>query len=143
MAKCQAGDCEVECAPGKGCGCIAESDNPQNCTCFCSGGETKGGLALDPGTLVDVSTSDLPLYEVATFFNTMSQERIIVPAHRINEPVTLDLTRQPFGKVLMQMGLKTEEGIEREQRRNALLMFLGGLAAGLVLFGFLYQREEN
>ncbi|HZQ10840.1 MAG TPA: hypothetical protein VFD70_29960 [Anaerolineae bacterium] len=98
-------------------------------------------MALDPGTLVDVSTSDLPLYEVATFFNSLSKERIIVPARRLNEPVTVNLKSQPFGEVLSQVGLKTEEGIERERKRNALLMFLGGLAAGVLLFGFLYPRD--
>jgi hypothetical protein len=100
-------------------------------------------LTLDPGTLVDVSIGDLPLYEAATFLNSLSKERIVVPADRMHEAVNINLKSKPLGQVVTQMGLTTHESIEREKRRSAWLVFLGGLAAGVFLLGFIYQRDAE
>ena len=54
MARCRAGECEVECGGGKGCGCIAESDNPSSCACFCFGETPDKDLSIEPSTIVDV-----------------------------------------------------------------------------------------
>lgn len=141
MSKCQAGDCEVECA-GRGCGCIAESDNPSACICICSGGDTRAGFALEATTLVDVQTDELPLFEVASLFNAVFAKKISVPAHRLREPVSINLKRVPFGDVLSQVGLDTRDEMQ-EGKRIALLAFLGGLAAGALLFALLSEREER
>ena len=132
MAKCQAGDCEIECA-NPGCGCIAESDNPEICSCFCANPDPKGGVKFDPGTLVDVSVNELPLFDAANFFNTMSRETIMVPAHRGREQLNLSMKRQPFGEVLKRLDLKTKEQMEREERILAALMLFGGIAVGALL----------
>lgn len=133
MAKCQAGDCEVECGGGKGCGCIAESDNPANCTCICTGGDCRGGFKLETAMLVDVSTSELPLFEAAQLFNALCRERIIVPIDRMSEQASLNIKRKPLGDVLTQLDLTTKESIERDKRMRALLLFSGGLVLGLLV----------
>jgi hypothetical protein len=91
-------------------------------------------LALEPATLIDVSINDLPLFEAATFLNKNSIERIIVPADRLSEQVSLSVKRKPFAVVLKQLGLTTMEGIERGNRRKALPIFLAGSAVGALLF---------
>jgi hypothetical protein len=55
--KCSAGSCEVECGGNKGCGCIADSDNPDNCNCYCFGEDVGTGCTLKPNAKVDVSIS--------------------------------------------------------------------------------------
>jgi len=134
MAKCGAGECEVECGKGKGCGCIAESDNPSNCKCYCFGDETTGGLTLTPGTLIDVSISELPVFEAAKFLNALHAEHILMPIDRTSEQVSLNLKRRPFSDVLNQLGLTTSESVERGKWRIGFLIFLAGLAAGGLIF---------
>jgi hypothetical protein len=135
MAKCGAGDCEVECGKGKGCGCIAESDNPLNCACYCFGGETTGGgVTLTQGTLVDVSISELPVFEATKFLNTLHSEHILMPIDRTSEQVFLNLKRRPFSEVLDKLSLTTSESVERGKRWIGFLMFLAGLAAGGLIF---------
>src|SRR5688572_8449827 len=107
MSKCRAGDCEIECGGGRGCGCIGESDSPQNCSCFCAGGDITTSLTFTEATLVDVSTDGLPLFEVATFFNALLRETIVVPVDRMREPVSLSVSRKSFGDVLKELGLTT------------------------------------
>jgi hypothetical protein len=92
MAKCGAGSCEIGCGGGKRCGCIAESDNPDNCTSIFTGGTTRGGVKkLGATTLVGVSTSDLPLIEVAQLLNAVYTESIAVPVDRMREPISASL----------------------------------------------------
>ena len=133
MASCKAGGCEIECGGGKGCGCIAESDNPDTCNCFCFGGTPGKGLTLEQSTPVDVSISDLPLFEVARFLNGVHTESIVVPIDRMNEQVSINLERKPFGDVLNQLGFTTSESIERGRRKTGLLMFLAGFAIGALI----------
>ncbi|MEX0803528.1 MAG: hypothetical protein WD688_09460 [Candidatus Binatia bacterium] len=146
MARCKAGECEVECGGGKGCGCIAESDNPFSCACFCFGetpGETPvNDLRIEPSTIVDVSISDLPLFEVANFFNRVHTGTIIAPADKLREQVSLNIQRQTFVDVLNQLGLTTGERIERDKRRLGLLMFLAGFAIGALIFGPAEKRSR-
>ena len=142
MARCRAGECEVECGGGKGCGCIAESDNPFSCACFCFG-ETPGkDLSIEPSTIVDVSISDLPLFEVADFFNRVHTGRIIAPAGKLREQVSLKIQRKSFADVLNQLGLTTSERIDRDKRGLALLTFLAGFAIGALIFGPAEKRAR-
>ena len=142
MARCRAGECEVECGGGKGCGCIAESDNPFSCSCFCFG-ETPGkDLSIEPSTIVDVSISDLPLFEVANFFNRVHTGRIIAPAGKLREQVSLNIQRKSFADVLNQLGLTTSERIDRDKRGLGLLTFLAGFAIGALIFGPAEKRAR-
>jgi hypothetical protein len=134
MARCRAGECEVECGGGKGCGCIAESDNPFSCACFCFGETPAKDLRIEPSTIVDVSISDLPLYEVAEFFNRVHTRTIIAPADRLKEQVFLNVQRKSFGDVLKQLGLTTRERADRDKCGLGLLMFIAGVAIGALLF---------
>jgi len=135
MARCRAGDCEVECGGGKGCGCIAESDNPFSCACFCFGETPTKDLRIEPSTIVDVSISDLPLYELAEFFNRVHTRTIIAPADRLKEQVFLNVQRKSFGDVLSQLGLTTRERVDRDRRGLGLLMFIAGVAIGALISG--------
>ncbi len=140
MAKCGAGECEVECG-NKGCGCIAESDHPENCSCYCFGGESSGGLKLDPSVLVDVSFNGLALSDAAIFLASVHGGNILVPASRLNESVSLNLKRERFGRVLNQMGLTTRESVTRGERRAAFQALLAGFAAGAALFSLAYRMR--
>lgn len=138
MSKCGAGDCEIECGGTKGCGCIAESDEPMNCHCYCFGDETTGGLTLDPGTAVDVSIHDLPLFDAAKFLAAASKVRILVPADAGSAPVDLQVTRTSLKDVLRQLGLETAEGGAGAGRGMALLMFLVGVAVGALIVAVVF-----
>jgi hypothetical protein len=142
MASCQAGECEVECT-GKGCGCIAESDRPEICSCFCAGGQPSKDLKLEPATPVDVSISELTFFEAAKFLNEVHTERIVVPINKMNEQVSLNLTSKPFVDVLNQLGLTTSEGIERGKRRIGLLMFLAGFTIGALIFSLVFSLRNE
>ena len=121
----------------KSCGCIAESDVPENCTCLCVGGDITGGLKFEAATLVDVSTNDLPLFEAATFFNALHRETIVVPVDRMRELVSLNISRKSFGDVVSQLGLTTSESIERGKRKIASLAFLAGFGIGALIVGLI------
>lgn len=139
MASCSAGDCEVECGGGKGCGCIAESDNPAACFCKCYDGEPTGNtFTIKPTTLVDVSISELPFFEAAKFLSEFHTESIVVPIDKMSEQVSLNLKSKPFVDVLNQLGLTTSEGIERDKRRIGLLLFLAGFAIGALIFSLVF-----
>ena len=134
MSKCRAGGCEVECGGGRGCGCIAESDNPDICNCYCFGTEVNPrGFTFDATTLVDVSIDDLPLPEVAVFLTAFQRGRLLAPAGRMNERISLDLKRKPFGSVLKEVGLLTHESVVGAKRTNGLLTFLAGLGIGVLI----------
>jgi hypothetical protein len=134
MSRCRAGECEVECGGSKGCGCIAESDNPFNCACFCFGESSSiKDLRLEPSTTVDVSINDLPLYEVAEFLSRVHTARVVAPAGRLSEQVSLNVQRKSLDDVMDQLGLTTMERIRRQRWRAGLLMFLAGLAVGALM----------
>ena len=138
MASCSAGDCNVECGGGKGCGCIAESDNPHICSCYCFGGNHSKDLKLESATIVDVSINELPFFEAAKFLNEVHTESIVVPIDKIGGQVSLSLKSKPLVDVLNQLGLSTGEGIERAKRRRGLLMFLAGFAIGALIFTMVF-----
>ena len=144
MSKCQAGDCEIECGGGRGCGCIAESDIPDICNCYCFGKEVNPrGFTFEATTLVDVSVSDLPLSEAAGFLSAFQRERILVPADRMNERISLDLKRRPFGNVLNELGLTKHESVDGGSRKIGLLTFLAGLGIGALISSLaLGKRSE-
>jgi hypothetical protein len=135
MARCSAGDCDVECGGGKGCGCIAESGNPLNCTCYCFGETPTKDLTIKPSTIVDVSISDLPLFEVANFFNQVHTGTIIAPVDKLREQVSLNIQGKSFVDVLSQLGLTTSDRIDKVRRGLGLLLFLAGFALGALIFG--------
>ena len=134
MSKCGAGGCEIECGGGKGCGCIAESDNPDICNCYCFGKEVNAsGFIFEAATPVDVSLNDLPLSEVAVFLSAFRRERLLVPSDRMNERITLDLKRTRFGDALKGLGLVTQESVTGGDRKLGWLAFLAGLVMGVSL----------
>lgn len=144
MAKCSAGDCDVECGGGKGCGCIAESDNPEICSCICTGGDNRiTDFKLAATTLVDVSMDELPLFDAAQFLGALAAERVVIPAGRKNHPLSLAWKRKPFGEVLTQLGLGTEERIEADKRRTGILTFLAGLAVGGFIIGVMFLPRQD
>ena len=134
MSKCGAGNCDIECGGGRGCGCIAESDDPDICHCYCFGKEVNpGGLTFEATTLVDVSINDLPLAEVAVFLTAFQRGRLLAPAGRMNERISLDMERKPFGSVFKEVGLLTHESVAGAKRTIGLLTFLAGLGIGVLI----------
>jgi hypothetical protein len=120
MSKCSAGDCDVVCGGTKGCGCIASSDDPLACDCWCFGdapGSDKG-LKFKPSELVDIQISGLPLLEVAKILNSVGSERVLVPVDTMNKRVHLKLKRKRFARVLKDLGLATSRR-QRKTRQTA------------------------
>jgi hypothetical protein len=108
MANCSAGNCICECGGGKGCGCIASSDFPDDCQCHCYGAVIGGGLTLGLNAFVDVSISGLSLLEAAKFFNSVHSGRVLVPAdmlNKLNKRVHLKVKRKRLSAVLGRLGL--------------------------------------
>ncbi len=136
MASCKAGNCSRTC--DNGCGCVAESANPANCSCLCSGGGSSKDLKLDRATPVDVSINELPFFEAAGFLNEVHTENIVAPIRRMNEQVSLNLEGRPFVEVLNQLDLTTTEAIERSKRKIGLLMFFVGFAMGVAIFSLVF-----
>lgn len=144
MSKCRAGGCEIECGGGRGCGCIAESDDPDICNCYCFGQEVNPrGLTFEATTLVDVSINELPLSETASFLSAFQRERILVPADRMNERISSDLKGKPFGDVLKQLGLTTQESVGGGKRKIGLLTFLAGLGIGVLISSLALEKRSR
>ena len=62
------------------------------CNCYCFGKETNThSMTFKATTLVDVSINDLPLSEAAAFLSAFRREPVLVPAHRLNERISLDI----------------------------------------------------
>lgn len=144
MSKCSAGECDVECGGNKGCGCIALSDDPWACSCYCfgNGSGPSLGVKLDPSTLVDVSINDLPYFEAATFLARVYKERILVPAERASDNVSIQSKAEPMRNVVRQVGLTTREAIDGEKRRLGWSMFLAGFAAGAATLALTAGRRD-
>lgn len=131
--KCRAGECEIECGVG-GCGCIAESDNPDICTCKCFKDGLTNDIKIQPTTPVDVSINDLTLFDAATLLNGVLAETVVGPMDKMAGTVSLNLKRTTIADVLSQLGLTTRESVQRRNRTIAILMFLAGFAVAALLF---------
>ena len=84
-------------------------------------------------TLVDVSINDLPLSEAAAFLTAFRKERVLVPAHRLNERISFELKTRPFGDVLRELGLTTQHSVDGGNRKIGVLTFLAGLGIGVLI----------
>ena len=102
------------------------------------------GFTFEAATLVDVSITDLPLSEAAGFLSAFQRGRILVPADTMNERISLDLKRRPFGDVLNELGLNTHESVDGGKRKIGLLTFLAGLGIGALISSLaLGKRSES
>jgi hypothetical protein len=82
-----------------------------------------------------VSISDLPLVEVANFFNKFHTGTILAPVDKLREQVSLNIQRKSFVDVLSQLGLTTSDHIDTGIRGLGLLLFLAGFALGALYSG--------
>jgi hypothetical protein len=117
-----------------------------NCSCYCFGegaGGTGGGTKFDPGSPVDVSINDLPIFEAAALLSELCTERVLVPAGKGGEHVSLHVQGKRLGRVLHQLGLTTQESIERGQGRRGILMLLVGLLIGVLASRAAFSQQDE
>lgn len=118
MSSCSADNCSISCEGG--CGCVSESQHPENCSCFCSGSTGGGGglarmsgngklgpLQLD--SVIELCTQDLPLKDLAQIFEQITPYRLRVPVAREAANVTVRISNVTVGKVLEDMGLSVND----------------------------------
>jgi hypothetical protein len=118
MSTCRAGECDCVCGGNKGCGCIASSDNPDDCACWCFGDSSTGGLTVKPSEAVDVQISGLPLFEAARLLGSVHSRRVLVPVDIMNRRVRVKFKRKRFADVLKRLGLTTGGPRRKKTRRR-------------------------
>jgi hypothetical protein len=114
---CEAGNCSAECADG--CGCIASSKDPDDCRCYCyrsafiieKGGKKipfkkfKPRIEAPSQTRYNICTHDLPIIGLARFLDKLFPNKILVPANRLTEKVTLSLKNNTLQQIIDASGL--------------------------------------
>jgi hypothetical protein len=108
MAKCSAGGCEASCR--NGCGCIAMSDEPETCECWCFGGTTPPKVAFLPGatgptTKVDVTIRGVRASQVAVALSRGLRVRLAIPTSLLDKRLSVRCKNTPIRSVIKRLGL--------------------------------------
>lgn len=104
---CSAGDCLVICPHG--CGCISTPDYPW-CDCFCSNylAPFKIPTAFDqadPEMIVDFSAKNMPLTFLASYFEFLFPDQILIPASKSHKQITKKFKQVKLGDLIEKIGL--------------------------------------
>lgn len=118
------------------------SADPMVCNCYCFGEGSRADVVFDPGTPVDISINDLPVFEAATFLDSVYTERILVPVGRAKDAVTIQVKGEPLRDIVRQVGLTTQEDIDRQKRRAGWSMFFAGFAVGATTLVWAARRRN-
>ena len=107
MAKCGAGECEVECK--NGCGCIASSDEPESCQCWCFGGLGPPKVAVLEGSLgpprkVNLNIRGARGSEVAIALSKALRVHLAVPTSLLDKRLSVRLKNTPIRAVIKHLG---------------------------------------
>jgi hypothetical protein len=108
MAKCSAGGCDVVCA--NGCGCIASSDEPDNCECRCFGGTTPPKFGVLSGvtgltTKIDVTIRGARASQVAVALSRAFRLRLAIPTSLLDKRLNVTLKNTPIRTAIKHLGL--------------------------------------
>lgn len=105
MANCSAGNCGICCPDG--CGCISDAGNPNDCSCFCSGGAFEPGrlewLTLD--SRINFVADNLSLRWLGGALNCLIPDRLLIPADRVYHRITIKCEDMPCRDVLRECGV--------------------------------------
>ncbi|PEB22162.1 hypothetical protein COF68_17920 [Bacillus toyonensis] len=105
MATCSMGNCIIMCPAG--CGCIGTKGGNW-CDCFCSysGFKTPTGIdQADSEMIVDFCAKDLPLTYLASYFDFLFPDQILIPASKSHIQVTEELKQVKLGALIEKIGL--------------------------------------
>ena len=130
---CGAGECSIKCR-NMGSGCIADSQNPMNCDCWCfrslqirskrpkmvNGRKIaeeqktqfktfKPRIKVTSQTKVSICTRDLPIRGLAQLLDKYLPNKIVVPANRATDKVTLRLKNKTFSQIIDRSGLTLKD----------------------------------
>jgi hypothetical protein len=108
MAKCGAGECDCECT--NGCGCIAMSDEPDSCDCWCFRGSSVGNIGVlsgvaGPTTKVDVNIRGVRASQVAVALSRSLRVRLAIPTSILDKRINVRLKNTPIRTVIKRLGL--------------------------------------
>ena len=115
--KCEARACSADCRGG--CGCWATGDTHEDCGCMCYGDSSiavKGGVKIafkewkptikpTPETTYDFCIKSLPITGLAELLDKFLPNKILVPANRLNNEVTLSLKNYTLRQIISASGL--------------------------------------
>jgi hypothetical protein len=112
MADCSAGDCSCECPRG-GCGCIASSEDPSDCSCHCYHSRFaivkgrkilfktfKPRIKVTSQTKFNICTHDLAIRELAQILDKYLPNEIVVPANIATNRVTISLKNKTLRQII-------------------------------------------
>jgi hypothetical protein len=107
MAKCSAGGCEASCK--NGCGCIAMSDAPDSCDCWCFHGSSVGNVAVlsgvtGPTTKVDVNIRGVRASQVAVALSRSLRVRLAIPTSILDKRLNVRLKNTPIRTLIKRLG---------------------------------------
>jgi hypothetical protein len=108
MGTCHAGQCVIFC--DKECICFASTKNPADCECQCDAPVVAAvspfrKYAADPEALIDVMASEIPLIRLAEMFEYLFPEQVLIPAAKIHERITTDVTAITVADFVKNVGL--------------------------------------
>jgi len=106
VAKCSAGGCDCECT--NGCGCIASSDEPDNCDCKCFGGTRAPNFGIFEGvnatTKINVHFRGANASQVAVALSRALRVRLAVPTSLLDKRLNVRLKNTPIRTVIKRLG---------------------------------------
>jgi hypothetical protein len=107
MAKCGAGECDVECK--NGCGCIASSDEPENCACWCFGSKIPPNVAVlqgpdGPPKKINLNVCGARGSEVAVALSRALRVHIAVPTSLLDKRLNVRLKNAPIRTAIKHLG---------------------------------------
>jgi hypothetical protein len=106
--KCKAGNCSADCVGG--CGCIAASDDPDACSCYCTdfpGGALKKRALrkIKANSKVTLMVKDLPIAHLASLFDQILPGQIAIPANLALTKVSATHRNKALTDVVKATGL--------------------------------------
>lgn len=93
------------------CSCLC---CPQGCGCYCGNDPTDNGCTchLDPyiklkynTVLLEMKGTNVPLMQLAVFFEHAFPEQIMIPVHLTNKRVSFDFRNQRVKDIIQKLGL--------------------------------------
>lgn len=110
VRRLEAGECSITCSDGGGC--IAVSDQPEICKCYC---EPTAEIAvfetpLETETRIDVDVADLDLVSFGALLDANFDGDVMVPAAEAYSPVSIQSEGARFSDVCKEVGLEYRIG---------------------------------
>jgi hypothetical protein len=102
---CRAGNCAAFCI--EGCGCIASSNDPDDCVCICDEWTINVDKLkwLDIDTMIDFCFHDLRIESLALFIDAVVPGYVAIPPKSADSRITMAKKGVPCRELLVDCGL--------------------------------------